>query len=89
MFLKYNDLTIKQKTRTVLTKIGKASPEAVPALIDLLQDTNNEIVSRSIYELGDLGKAASDAVEPLKKIIATTQDKDIKKIATDALQKIQ
>ncbi len=89
MFLKYNDLTIKQKTRTVLTKIGKASPEAVPALIDLLQDTNNEIVSRSIYELGDLGKAASDAVEPLKKIMATTQDKDIKKIATDALQKIQ
>ena len=89
MFLKYDDLTVKQKTRAILTKIGKASPETVPELIDLLQDSNTEIVSRSIYELGDLGKAASDAIEPLKKIVATTKDKDIKKIASDALQKIQ
>ncbi|WP_372518944.1 HEAT repeat domain-containing protein [Candidatus Ruminimicrobiellum ovillum] len=89
MFLKYDDLNVKQKTRAVLTKVGKAAPETIPALIDLLQDNNNEIVSRAIYELGDLGKAASGAVAPLKKIVETTQDKDIKKIASDALQKIR
>ncbi len=88
-FLNYDDFSIKQKTRAVLTKIGKAAPETVPELIKLLKENNTEIVSRAIYELGDLGKAASDAIEPLKKIVATTQDKDIKKIATDALQKIQ
>ena len=88
-FLNFDDISIKQKARSVLTKIGKASPETVPELIKLLNENNSEIVSRAIYELGDLGKAASDAVDPLKKIIATTQDKDIKKIATEALQKIQ
>lgn len=88
-FLNYDDFSIKQKTRAVLTKIGKAAPETVPELIKLLKENNSEIVSRAIYELGDLGKAASDAINPLKQIVATTQDKDIKKIASDALQKIQ
>ena len=55
----------------------------------MLKENNSEIVSRAIYELGDLGKVASDAINPLKQIVATTQDKDIKKIASDALQKIQ
>lgn len=88
-FLNYDDFSIKQKTRAVLTKIGKAAPETVPELIKLLKENNSEIVSRAIYELGDLGKVASDAINPLKQIVATTQDKDIKKIASDALQKIQ
>ena len=88
-FLNYDDFSIKQKTRAVLTKIGKAAPETVPELIKLLKENNSEIVSRAIYELGELGKVASDAINPLKQIVATTQDKDIKKIASDALQKIQ
>ena len=88
-FLKYNDSAVKQKARSVLTKIGKASEKTIPELIELLKEDNTEIVSRTIYELGDFGKAASDAIEPLKKIIETTKNSDIKKIATDALQKIQ
>ena len=88
-FLNDNDSEIKQITRNILVKIGKASPEAVPGLIKLLDEQNEEIVSRAVYELGDLGKAASDAIEPLKKIAETTTNKDIKKLANDALQKIQ
>ena len=55
----------------------------------MLKEDNTEIVSRSIYELGDFGKAASDAIEPLKQLIETTKNDDIKKKAKDALQKIQ
>lgn len=88
-FLRYKDSAVKQKTRAVLTKIGKASEATIPELIELLKEDNTEIVSRAIYELGDFGKTASDAIEPLKKIIETTKNADIKKIATDALQKIQ
>lgn len=88
-FLKYDDFSVKQKTRSVLTKIGKASETTIPELINLLKEDNSEIVSRSIYELGDFGKAASDAIDPLKKLIETTKNADIKKKATDALQKIQ
>ena len=88
-FLNDNDSEIKQITRNILVKIGKASPEAVPGLIKLLDEQNEEIVSRAVYELGDLGKAASDAIESLKKIAETTTNKDIKKLANDALQKIQ
>lgn len=89
MFLKYSDSSVKQKTRSVLTKIGKASESTILELIELLKEDNTEIVSRVIYELGDFGKTASDAVEPLKKLAETTKNSDIKKIATDALQKIQ
>ncbi len=88
-FLKYDDFGVKQKTRSVLTKIGKASETTIPELINLLKEDNTEIVSRSIYELGDFGKAASDAIEPLKQLIETTKNDDIKKKAKDALQKIQ
>ncbi len=88
-FLNDEDSEIKQFTRKILTKIGKASPDTVPELIKLLDENNDEIVSRAVYELGDIGKAASDAIEPLKKIAETTTSKDIKKLANDALQKIQ
>ena len=88
-FLKYTDPGVKQTARSVLTKIGKASEKTIPELINLLKEDNTEIVSRAIYELGDFGKSASDAIEPLKKIAGTTKNADIKKIATDALQKIQ
>lgn len=89
MFLKYDDFSVKQKTRSVLTKIGKASETTIPELINLLKEDNAEIVSRAIYELGDFGKTASDAIEPLKQLIETANNNDIKKKATDALQKIQ
>ena len=88
-FLNDEDSEIKQATRNVLVKIGKASSDCVPELIKLLNESNEEIVSRAIYELGDLGKASSDAIEPLKKIAETTTNKDIKKLAKDAIQKIQ
>ena len=88
-FLNDNDTELKQITRNILVKIGKASPESVPELIKLLEENNEEIVSRAIYELGDLGKNSSDALEPLKKIAETTTNKDIKKLANDAIQKIQ
>jgi len=89
LFLKEENFSVKQKTRGVLTKIGKASTEAIPELINLLKEDNTEIVSRAIYELGDMGKVASDAIVPLKKLEETTQNKDIKKIAKDALQRIK
>lgn len=88
-FLNDEDSEIKQATRNILAKIGKASPESIPALIKLLEEKNEEIVSRAVYELGDLGKDSSAAIEPLKKIAETTTNKDIKKLANDALQKIQ
>jgi len=88
-FLNDNDPEIKQVTRNILSKIGNASPESVSELIKLLDEPNEEIVSRAVYELGDLGNVASDAKEPLKKIAETTKNKDIKKLATDAIQKIQ
>ena len=88
-FLNDGDSEIKQTTRNILVKIGKASPECIPELIKLLNESNEEIVSRAIYELGDLGKASSDAIEPLKKIAEATTNKDIKKLANDAIQKIQ
>ena len=88
-FLNDNDPDIKQATRNILSKIGNASPECVPELIKLLDESNDEIVSRAVYELGDLGKVSADAIEPLKKIAETTKNKDLKKLANDAIQKIQ
>lgn len=88
-FLNDSDAEIKQSTRNILIKIGNASPESVPELIKLLNEQNEEIVSRAVYELGDLGKVSAEAIEPLKKIAETTKNKDIKKLATDAIQKIQ
>ena len=89
LFLKYDGSEIKQKARTVLTKIGKASQKTVPELVKLLKEQNDEIVSRAIFELGDLGDAASVAIDPLKEVAESTENKDIKKLAIDALQKIQ
>ena len=72
-----------------MLKIGKASQESVPELINLLKEENEEILSRAIYELGDLGKSASAAIEPLKEMVQKTNSRDVKTMANDALQKIQ
>lgn len=89
LFLNDENNTVKQSARSALAKIGKSSPEAVGELIKLLQEPNNEIKSRAIYELGDLGKSATQAIEPLKQLIDSTDNKEIKSLAENALQKIQ
>ena len=63
LFLNDDDAVVKQNVRSTLAKIGKSSPSAVDALIKLLQEPNNEIKSRAIYELGDLGKSATQAIK--------------------------
>ena len=56
----------------------------------MLQDDNEEIVARVIYELGDLGKDAGEAVDALKKIAENENTKkELKDLAKTALQKIQ
>ena len=52
-------------------------------------EENEEILSRAIYELGDLGKSASAAIEPLQAIAQETDSREVKTAANDALQKIQ
>ena len=89
VFLNDEDAEIKKATRDALLKIGKASKDSVPELINLLKENNEEILSRTIYELGDLGKNASAAVEPLKEIVQTTNSRDVRTMAKEALQKIQ
>jgi len=89
-FLDDGDDEVKQVTRKVLSKIGRADTSVVPELIDLLQRNNDEIVSRAIYELGDLGNASSQAIEPLKQIAEDgNRNKDLRDLAQNALQKIQ
>ena len=89
LFLNDDNMIVKQSTRNALAKIGNSSPKAVGELIKLLQEPNEEIKSRAIYELGDLGKSATQAIEPLKQLMDSTDNKEIKSLAENALQKIQ
>ena len=90
LFLNDDSEEVKQVVRKSLAKIGKAIPNSVPELIELLKNKNEEIVLRAIYELGDLEHDALQAIDSLEKI---SKDKNRKESLRDAakvsLQKIQ
>lgn len=89
-FLDDGSNEVKQTTRESLSKIGKASPDSVNALMNLLSEKNNEIVSRAVYELGELSGASKDAIEQIKQIENDeNRSKELRKLAKEALQKIQ
>jgi HEAT repeat protein len=46
----------------VLSRIGMAPVEAVPALVDALRHENSYIRANAVYMLGKIGPAASDAI---------------------------
>ena len=67
-----------------LGNLGERGKEAVPALIDCLEDSSSDVRSSAAQALGNLGEHAKDAVPAL---IETLRDSDsiVRDTATEAL----
>ena len=60
----------------------------IPALLAAMDNTNNYIRSTIVYQLGGFGPAATSAIPKLISF-STSQDTNLCRLATDALDKIE
>jgi hypothetical protein len=82
------DPFVRQNAALALGAIGpEAASDSVPALVELLHDSEWTVRRQAAAALGELGPAARDAVPELKKL---TADKDslVRKAAAAAVKKI-
>ena len=69
--------------------IGKiGGPDAVPALVEALENKDDDIRLTASRQLGDLGGAATSAAEALNKVRLTDPRELNRKAAAEALKKI-
>ena len=87
--LQDGDSNVRSNAAYALSSIGEGAVDAVPALIQLLQDKGAERFVRVnvVLALSSIGAGAVDAVPALRQLL---QDKDlyVRRIATEALESI-
>jgi len=79
------DWSVHRCAAEVLGKIGQDAADAVPALVDMLEDSG--IRKTAAEALGNIGPGAVDAIGDLSSALKD-EDKELRKIAAKALGKI-
>jgi hypothetical protein len=80
-------LSIRQQSIQALGKIGPAAKDAIPPLIEALNDKDNQTRSRAVTALGSIGADAMIAV-PMLIVLLKEKDEMIQELAATALVKI-
>lgn len=78
----------RKKAAVALGHIGSADASAIPALVDLVRDTNSGVRAQAILCLLNLGPAARVAIPALESA-KTDKDATVRSYATKALENIQ
>jgi HEAT repeat protein len=81
-------LKIKAKIADALAQIGPLAAEAVPALIEAMEDKDMTVRERVITALGQIGPAAKAAI-PVLTAATKDKDSDYAFFATIALKRIE
>ncbi len=87
--LKQPEAKARKKAVTALGLLGKAEPEAMPALIAALKDRDAGVRRAAVVALVNLGPDASEAVPALTQISQRDADPAVRAQAAKALQHIQ
>jgi len=85
--LKDDDLFVGLTAATAFGHIGPEAAPAIPALIQALRNQHRLVRFNSVYSLELLGPLAKDAVPALKAAL-NDSDPDVRRTASEALQKI-
>ena len=86
--LRHTDAHLSLLAVGFLADVGSRASPAVPALIELLENRVYNIDVRAAPALGGMGPAAEAAVPALQKLVQV-QDDQTRRVAADALEKIQ
>ncbi len=86
LFLRSTEEKLRQRILAALGEI--ADPAAAPAILDLLnQDLDKATLGTAIFALGDIG--APQSIPRLKEIAADHSDEHLRRLATEALAKVE
>jgi HEAT repeat protein len=73
---------------TATTALGKVGAPAVPALVPELKHEDREVRFRAAVALGDIGRAAKDALPAVEAARASETDDNVKRYLDNAITKI-
>ncbi|CAE7804942.1 mpeV [Symbiodinium sp. CCMP2456] len=79
---------VREHALRALTSIGKEAKEAVPELVDALDDPHFEVRASAAQLLGSMGKEAVEAVPRLGKALVADRHYYVKNVAAFALSQI-
>ena len=80
---------VSQMAKELLENIITENSAIVPDLIKLLNNKDKKIKAEAIRWLANIGPNAKDAIVPLKKVVAESDDKEIRSSANLALKQIE
>jgi len=87
--LRSPDARVRQKAVDKLGNVGTADPQAFPAVVGALTDTDPAVRQAAIRALPKFGSKARDAVTDLSKIASDDPDAGLRSEAASAIQVIQ
>ena len=86
--LKKPDAGARKKAVTALGHVGRADPEAIPALIGAVKDRDAAVRNEAVLALLNIGADAKDAIPALTEA-QNDKDATVRAHATKALERIQ
>ncbi len=86
--LQSTDSGMRSRGAHVIGALGATAKSEVPNLIATLKDREPAVLQMTVWALGQMGKSAPQAVEPLRQLAATHPDDNVKKMAEAAAKKI-
>jgi HEAT repeat protein len=88
--LKAPNTDVKQRLKAVqaLSNVGAAHPQAIPALIDALEQTDPELRVAVVLALLKIGPAAKEALPALERISQSDKETKVRDFAQKAVNAI-
>jgi HEAT repeat protein len=83
------DMDVRMGASQALARIGAVASSAVPALIGALDDKQSCLREAAAIALGSIGPGARQAALKLQLLSSSDSDVLVRRLASDALQKIQ
>jgi HEAT repeat protein len=83
------DMDVRMGASQALARIGSVASPAVPALINALDDKQSCLRESAAIALGRIGSGARQAAPKLQLLSSSDSDVLVRRLASDALQKIQ
>ena len=83
------DKDVRAEAAVALAIIGPEAKDAVPELRIALSDPEIDVRAEAAFALGEIGPAAQTAIETLRKLADEDLDRDTRRVATEALAKIE
>lgn len=89
--LKTPSTEVKQRLKAVqaLSNVGSAHPQAIPTLIEALEQTDSAVRGAAVLALLKIGPSAKDALPVLERISESDKETQIRGFAEKAIKAIR